>query len=186
MATRKATKYFCSAARALEVLGDRWTFLLIREVVFGTRRFDEFVSHLGIARNVLTTRLNALIDADILVQLPIRDDAIRTGYHLTEKGRDLLPALIALVQWGDRWLQTPDSIPIRIVERESGRVLEQMRPCNRSGKALTLRDIDWMPGPGAADPQIAPLIAAYEQQRCVEPRPIPVLKKTKKKKEKST
>lgn len=182
MPTRKANKSFCSAARALEVLGDRWTFLLIREVVFGTRRFDEFVSHLGIARNVLTTRLNALIDADILVQLPIRDDALRTGYHLTEKGRDLLPALIALVQWGDRWLQTPDSIPIRIIERSSGKELEPIRPRNRSGKALMLRDIDWMPGPGAGDPHIAPLIAAYEQQRHIEPRPIPSPKKSKKEK----
>ena len=186
MPTRKANKSFCSAARALEVLGDRWTFLLIREVVFGTRRFDEFVSHLGIARNVLTMRLNALIDADILVQLPIRDDALRTGYHLTEKGRDLLPALIALMQWGDRWMQTPDSIPIQIVERATGKELEPIRPRNRSGKALTLRDIDWMPGPGAANPQIAPLIAAYEQQRRVEPRPIPIPQKTKMKKGKST
>lgn len=177
----KVNESFCSAARALEILGDRWTFLLIREVVFGTRRFDEFVSHLGIARNVLTARLKALLDADILVQLPIRDDALRTGYHLTEKGRDLLPALIALVQWGDRWLQSPDSIPIRIIERSSGKELEPMRPRNKSGKEVTLRDIDWLPGPGAAHPQIAPLIAAYEKQRRIEPRRIPFPKKSKKK-----
>ena len=173
----KANESFCSAARALEVLGDRWTFLLIREVVFGTRRFDEFAAHLGIARNVLTTRLNALIAADILVQLPVRDDALRMGYHLTEKGRDLLPALIALLQWGDRWLQTPDSIPIQIIERESGKVLEPMLPRNQSGKALTLRDLDWIPGPGAADPRVAPLVAAYEKQRRIEPRPIPAPEK---------
>jgi DNA-binding HxlR family transcriptional regulator len=172
----------CSAARALQVLGDRWTLLLIREVVFGTRRFDEFALHLGIARNILTTRLNSLIAADILVQAPVRDDALRKAYQLTEKGRDLLPVLIALLQWGDRWLQTPDSIPIQIVERESGEVLEPMRPRNRSGKALTLSDLDWLPGPGSTDPRIAPLVAAYEKQRRIVPRPIAAPKKSKKEK----
>lgn len=184
MPRRRVNESFCSAARALEVLGDRWTLLLIREAVFGTRRFDEYAAHLGIARNVLTSRLNALIDADILVQAPIRDDALRMAYHLTEKGRDLLPVLLALLQWGDRWLQNPDSIPIQIIERESGKVLEPMRPRNRSGKALTLRDLDWVPGPGAADPRIAPLIAVYEKQRRIEPRQKPASKKSKQ--EKST
>jgi DNA-binding HxlR family transcriptional regulator len=174
----------CSAAQALEVLGDRWTLLLIREVAFGTRRFDDFVSHLGIARNVLTARLNALIGADILVQVPVRDDALRMAYHLTEKGRDLLPVLIALLQWGDRWLQTPDSIPVQLIERASGEVLEPMRPRDRSGKPLALAELDWIPGPGGTDPRIAPLIAAYEKQRRIAPRPISATKKSKK--EKST
>lgn len=171
----------CSAARALEVLGDRWTLLLIREVVFGTRRFDEFASHLGIARNVLAARLHALIGAGILVQAPVRDDALRMAYHLTEKGRDLLPVLIALLQWGDRWLQTPDSIPIQVIERESGEVLEPMRPRGRSGKALTERDLDWVPGPGSADPRIAPLVAAYEKQRRIAPPPLAAPRKKSKK-----
>ncbi|MDB5918174.1 MAG: transcriptional regulator [Massilia sp.] len=170
----------CSAAQALEVLGDRWTLLLIREVAFGTRRFDDFVAHLGIARNILSTRLNALTAADILVQVPVRDDALRMAYHLTEKGQDLLPVLIALLQWGDRWLQTPASIPVRLIERASGQVLEPMRPRNRSGKPLTLAELDWIPGPGSTDPRIAPLVAAYEKQRRIEPRPIPVFEKPKK------
>lgn len=170
----------CSAARALEVLGDRWTLLLIREVVFRTRRFDEFAAHLGIARNILTARLNALIAADILVQVPVRDDALRMAYHLTERGHDLLPVLIALLQWGDRWLQTPDSIPVQIIERGSDKVLESMWPRNQSGKALTLRDLDWVPGPGSTDPRIAPLIAAYEKQRRIDPRATLAPKKTKK------
>lgn len=178
----RVNQSLCSAARALEVLGDRWTLLLIREVVFGTRRFDEFAAHLGIARNVLTARLNALIDADILVQAPVRDDALRMGYHLTEKGRDLLPVLIALLQWGDRWLQTPESIPLHIIERETGEPLEPMRPRSKAGKALTQRDLDWVPGPGSTDPRIAPLIAVYEKQRRIEPRPIAAPKKPKKEK----
>jgi DNA-binding HxlR family transcriptional regulator len=176
----------CSAAQALEVLGDRWTLLLIREVAFGTRRFDDFASHLGIARNVLTARLNALTAADILVQVPVRDDARRMAYHLTEKGRDLVPVLVALLQWGDRWLQTADSIPVQVIERASGQVLEPMRPRSRSGKPLTLADLDWIPGPGSTDPRIAPLVAAYEKQRRIEPRPVPDTALEKPKKEQST
>ena len=97
--------------------------------------------------------------------------------HLTEKGRDLLLVLIALLQWGDRWLQTPDSVPIQIVERDSGQVLEPMRPRNRSGKVLSQCDLDWVRGPGSTNPRIAPLVAAYEKQRPVLPRPVTAPKK---------
>jgi DNA-binding HxlR family transcriptional regulator len=155
----------CSAARSLEVLGDRWTLLIIREAIFGTRRFDKFARHLGIARNVLTARLASLIEADILMQVPLRDDAPRMGYKLTEKGEDLFAVLIALMQWGDRWLQTAESVPIRILERASGALLGPVVPRSRSGKALRARDLDWAAGPGAHDPRIAPLVAAYHRQR---------------------
>lgn len=163
----------CSAARALEVLGERWTLLLLREVVFGTRRFDAFAAHLGIARNVLAARLAALVETGILEMRRIDAAARREEYRLTEKGRDTLPILVALMQWGDRWLQTPQSVPIQVIDRLSGRPLPRMRPLDADGNALDLREIDWVPGPGASDPRIAPLVAAYEAQRRVEPRPIP-------------
>lgn len=163
----------CSVARALELLGDRWSFLLIREVIFGTRRFDDFAAHLGIARNVLAGKLAALVDAGILEQRPLHQDARRLGYHLTEMGDGLLPALVALLQWGDRWLQTPDTVPLRIVERATGAELPAVALLGAEGKPLTRRELDWMPGPGAGHPGIAPLVAAYEKQRRVVPRPIP-------------
>jgi DNA-binding HxlR family transcriptional regulator len=163
----------CSAARSLELLGDRWVLLLIREVLFGTRRFEDFAAHLGIARNVLSNRLAKLVKAGVLVQVPLRIDGRRQGYRLSEMGEDLVPVLVALMQWGDRWLQTPDTIPIRVIERATGKELLRMRPRNAAGKELGFRDFDWAPGPGARHPNIAPLIAAYEAQRRIEPRPIP-------------
>jgi len=169
----KPNTSMCSAARSLELLGDRWTLLLIREVMFGTRRFDDFAAHLGIARNVLAAKLSALVEAGILEQRPLRQDARRLGYHLTEMGEGLLPVLVALLQWGDRWLQTPDSIPLRVIERATGEELAPIRLRNAAGKELTRRELDWAPGPGAAHPSIAPLAAAYEAQRRVVPRPVP-------------
>lgn len=169
----KPNTSMCSAARSLELLGDRWTLLLIREVMFGTRRFDDFAAHLGIARNVLSSKLSGLLAAGILEQRPQRQDAKRLGYHLTEMGEGLLPVLVALLQWGDRWLQTPDSIPLRVIERASGEELAPIRLRNAAGKELSRRELDWAPGPGAAHPSIAPLAAAYEAQRRIVPRPIP-------------
>lgn len=169
----KTNTSMCSAARSLELLGDRWTLLLIREVMFGTRRFDDFAAHLGIARNVLSAKLSALVAVGILQQRPLRQDAKRLGYHLTEMGEGLLPVLVAIVQWGDRWLQTPDSIPLRVIERATGEELAPIRLRNAAGKELSRRELDWAPGPGAAHPSIAPLAAAYEAQRRVIPRQIP-------------
>lgn len=169
----KSNTSMCSAARSLELLGDRWALLLIREVVFGTRRFDDFADHLGIARNVLTTKLSGLVEAGVLMQQPLKQDSKRMGYHLTEMGEGLLPVLLALVQWGDRWLQTPDSIPIRIIERATGDELAPIRLHSAAGKELTMAELDWAPGPGAGHPSIARLAAAYEAQRRVTIRPVP-------------
>jgi DNA-binding HxlR family transcriptional regulator len=163
----------CSAARALELLGDRWTLLLVREVLFGTHRFDDFASHLGIARNVLTLKLAALVEAGILEQRPFKQDAKRLVYHLTEKGSALVPVLVALVQWGDQWLQTPQSVPMRIIERETGLPVAAVRVRNVQGKELQRHELDWAPGPGAGHPSFAPLAAAYEAQRRALPRPVP-------------
>jgi DNA-binding HxlR family transcriptional regulator len=169
----KPNESLCSAAQALEILGTRWTLLLIREVLFGTRRFDAFATHLGIARNVLASRLALLVDEGILEMQPVGTSGRREEYRLTEKGRDTLPILIALLQWGDRWLQTPMSIPLQVVDRRSKRPLARMRPLDAEGTPLDLPDMDWLPGPGAGDPRIAPLVAAYEAQRRIEPRPVP-------------
>ena len=163
----------CSVARSLELLGDRWTLLLIREVAFGTRRFDDFAVHLGIARNVLSVKLSSLVEAGILEQRPLKQDAKRLGYHLTDMGQALLPVLVALAQWGDRWLQTPDSIPIRFTELGTGEELAPIRLRNAAGKELQMHELDWAPGPGAGHPSIVPLVAAYEAQRRVVPRAIP-------------
>jgi len=169
----KPNDSLCSAARALEIVGARWTLLLLREAVFGTRRFDAFATHLGIARNVLACRLSLLVKEGLLETRRIDDAGLREEYRLTEKGRDTLPILIALLQWGDRWLQTPKSMPMQVIDRRSRRPLPRMRPLDADGNALDLRDLDWITGPGATDPRMVPLVAAYEAQRRIDPRPIP-------------
>jgi DNA-binding HxlR family transcriptional regulator len=166
----KANDSLCSAARALEILGARWTLLLLREAVFGTRRFDAFATHLGIARNVLASRLGLLVQEGLFETRRIDDAGLREEYRLTDKGRDTLPILIALLQWGDRWLQTAASIPVQVIDRRHRRALPRMRPLDTAGNALELRDLDWIPGPGASDSRMASLVAAYDSQR----RPAPV------------
>lgn len=169
----KANDSMCSAARSLELLGDRWALLLIREVMFGTHRFDDFARHLGVARNVLAQKLARLVAAGVLVQQPLRNDALRQGYYLTDMGEGLLPVLVALLQWGDRWLQTPQTVPLRVIERGTGAELAPILLRSASGRVLQRRDLDWAPGPGAGHPSIVPLAAAYEAQRRRDPRPIP-------------
>jgi DNA-binding HxlR family transcriptional regulator len=92
----------CSIARALELVGERWTLLIVRDALLGLRRFDEFQQSLGLARNVLTDRLNRLVDNEILKRYNYSDRPPRFEYRLTRKGRDLAVPLLALMQWGDR------------------------------------------------------------------------------------
>src|SRR5215203_6730394 len=92
----------CSIARSLEVIGERWTLLIVRDVMNGRRRFDELQKGLGIARNTLAARLQRLVDEDILERRAYKRNPTRHEYFLTEKGLDLWPALIALLAWGDR------------------------------------------------------------------------------------
>jgi DNA-binding HxlR family transcriptional regulator len=103
----------CSLARALEVIGERWTLLIVRSALLGVRRFDGFLGHLPIARNVLTARLMRLVDLGIMERVPYQDKPVRHEYPLTPMGRDLTTAVIALMQWGDRNLPTADGPPRR-------------------------------------------------------------------------
>ena len=161
----KSNTSMCSVARSLELLGERWTLLIVREAFFGTRRFDDFQAHLGISRNVLAERLAKLVHAGILAQVPLREQALRNGYVLTQAGYDLVPTLVALLQWGDRWMQTPDTVPVRIVDRKTGRPIAPVTVRSETGKPLALKDLGWLPGPGADHPSIAPLVRAYTRQR---------------------
>jgi DNA-binding HxlR family transcriptional regulator len=106
----------CSIARALELVGERWTLLIVRDVFLGIRRFDELQEHLGIARNVLTARLNRLVAEGILRRVRYSERPERFEYRLTDKGRDLNVALTGLRQWGDKYLS---EAPPRILRRKS-------------------------------------------------------------------
>src|SRR6266700_5560081 len=106
----------CSIARALEVVGERWTLLIIRDVLLGLHRFDQLQESLGIARNVLTDRLNRLVDEGVLERVPYSERPERFEYRLTNKGRELGVPLLALMQWGDRHLSEK---PPRIARHRS-------------------------------------------------------------------
>ncbi|MGB0111825.1 MAG: helix-turn-helix domain-containing protein [Ilumatobacteraceae bacterium] len=125
----------CSVARALDVVGDPWTLLIVRDVFSGYHRFGEFLERLGIPRNTLTDRLATLVDADVLTKVAYQDNPERFDYRLTTKGRALSPIIITLMQWGDEWSDF-DEPPVVLVDRESGRLLEPTLIDEASGRRL--------------------------------------------------
>ncbi|MGF6505841.1 winged helix-turn-helix transcriptional regulator [Paraburkholderia sp. 32] len=141
----------CSIARALDEVGEWWTLLIVRECTQGTTRFDEFQRQLGIARNILTARLERLIELEIIERYPLAKRANTFGYRLTAKGTDLCPTLVALMQWGDRWLATNGEAPISLVEDVSGQPIEPMVIRGPNGGGLTFQEIRYAPGPGATE-----------------------------------
>jgi DNA-binding HxlR family transcriptional regulator len=151
MRKKEFSSQICSVARALEWVGEWWTLLIVREAFFGTRQFSDFERHLGVAKNVLTERLHKLVEAGIFERTAVRGRGNPQLYTLTEMGHDLLPVIISLMQWGDRWLNGPGRAPVRVVDRASRDEISPMLVRDRSGRALSLTDIQVVPGPGAND-----------------------------------
>jgi DNA-binding HxlR family transcriptional regulator len=139
---------FCSIAKSLEVIGERWSLLIVRDILNGNRRFGEIQSSLGIARNVLSSRLQGLVDEDILERCAYQESPPRHEYFLTDKGLDLWPALIALMGWGDRWSTGPEGPPRVIVHNECGGEVSDRGICERCGEVLHARDARQVAGPG--------------------------------------
>ncbi|HEY5726069.1 MAG TPA: helix-turn-helix domain-containing protein [Methylomirabilota bacterium] len=137
----------CSIARALELVGDRWTMLVIREAFMGTRRFDDFQRNLGCARNVLTDRLGRLVEVGILRRTPYQERPRRHEYRLTRQGVELWPAMMSLKTWGDRYL-APDGPPVLIQHRGCGGELDERLHCSRCGAELGPADVEAETGPG--------------------------------------
>jgi DNA-binding HxlR family transcriptional regulator len=126
----------CSIARSLEIVGERWTFLIVRNALIGECRFDSFLNSLGLPRNVLTDRLNTLVDRGILERVPYQQRPLRNEYRLTPKGRELMPILLALMQWGDRYT-TDESGPPRVAyHEECGGRTEVKVVCTECGHAV--------------------------------------------------
>jgi DNA-binding HxlR family transcriptional regulator len=137
----------CSVARALEVVGERWTILILRDAFLGVRRFDDFQRSLGIARNVLQTRLEHLVAEGLLARAPYQDRPPRHEYRLTDRGLDLWPAIVALMQWGDRHLAA-EGPPRVAVHRGCGGAPAERCTCTACGAALGARDVELRDGPG--------------------------------------
>ena len=141
----------CTIGRTLDILGDRWSFIVLREVFQGIRRFDDLTVRTSIPRTVLTDRLRRLVDAGILRREPYREPGARSRseYRLTEKGLDLYPVLLALQAWGDRYLADPEGPPIEFVHRGCDEPLHLVMRCEAGHELERSRDVGGRPGPGA-------------------------------------
>lgn len=139
----------CSVASALEVVGERWSLLIVRDVLLGLRRFDEIQANLGVARNVLQARLTRLVEQGVLEKSMYRERPPRNEYRLTEKGLDLWPAIVALMRWGDVHAPQAAGPPVLLEHRGCGGAVEEHRMCSSCGARLSVRDVRALPGPGA-------------------------------------
>jgi DNA-binding HxlR family transcriptional regulator len=127
----------CSIARTLDVLGDTWSVLVIREMFLGTHRFDQLQEHLGIARNVLAARLRRLVEQRILSKRLYQEHPPRFEYHLTRKGVDLYPVVVGLMQWGDRYLARAGGGPIVLEHTTCGQPTQVVAACGACGETIT-------------------------------------------------
>lgn len=141
----------CSIARALDQVGEWWSLLIVRECTLGTSRFDDFQRRLGIARNVLTVRLNSLVEHGVLEKVPVEGNERLNEYRLTEKGEALYPVLVALMQWGDQW--TGHEAPLQVVEHRSGKPIDAIG-LRIGARRLKREDVRLEPGPGASEETI--------------------------------
>jgi DNA-binding HxlR family transcriptional regulator len=137
----------CSIAGTLELIGERWTLLILRDAFHRVRRFEDFQKRLGIARNVLSNRLQTLVDAGILERRLYQEHPARYEYRLTEKGIDLWPVLMALVHWGDKYV-AENGPPVIIEHKNCGGLVNDHLMCERCGQPLTARDAVPREGPG--------------------------------------
>jgi DNA-binding HxlR family transcriptional regulator len=145
----------CSIARALDVLGEWWTLLVIREAFRGVRRFDGFVERLGISPNILAVRLRRLVEHGVFEERAYQERPVRVEYRLTPKGRDLYPVIVALLGWGDRWY-AEDGPPVVLMHANCEHRADPQLVCGHCGEKLDPRHVRAIPGRGAdeAEPSL--------------------------------
>jgi DNA-binding HxlR family transcriptional regulator len=131
----------CSIARSLEIVGERWTLLVLRDAFLGVRRFEDFQRSLGIARNVLTERLGRLVDEGVLERRRYQERPERFEYRLTAKGVELWPVMVHLLQWGDRHYAEDAGPPMVLTHRDCGGAVGERLDCAKCGAALGARDV---------------------------------------------
>ena len=141
----------CTIGRAMAVLGEKWTMLVLREVFSGVRRFDDMREHTGVPRQVLADRLTTLVEHGLLRREPYREPGARQRheYRLTAKGFDLYPVLIAVKAWGDRYLADPAGPPLEFAHRDCGAEVHSEIYCAEGHRVTEPRDVSPRPGPGA-------------------------------------
>lgn len=143
------SEFACSIARTLDLIGEWWTVLILRDLFAGMTRYDEIQRDLGIASNILAARLKRLRDAGLVDRTPDPEDARRWCYRLTEKGRDLYPVLVTMMAWGDKWLAAPGRQPVLMVHADCGNVTAAVPSCAVCRQPMALESLRFLPGPGA-------------------------------------
>ena len=137
----------CPVARSLDAIGDWWSMLIIRDALLGVTRFAEFQKKLGLAKNILTVRLRALVDQGILETAPAADGSAYQEYLLTPKGRGVFPILVALRQWSEEFDERPEEIATVLVDKENGRAVRKLELYSQDGRLLAASDTALKPRP---------------------------------------
>jgi len=137
----------CSVAQCLEVVGEWWSMLIVRDLFLGVTRFEDFAERLGISRNILNQRLDRLVETGVVDRVPYCEHPVRFDYRLTEKGRDLWPVLTAMRQWGDRW-EAPEGPRLELVHNGCGHVAQVVGMCSECGERVERSDLHAVNGPG--------------------------------------
>jgi len=140
----------CSIARALSVVGDRWTMMVLREAFMRTRRFEDFQARTGAPRQILSERLKSLVDDGVLERRKYSERPDRYEYRLTEKGLDLYPVVVSLLRWGDRWMTDRKGAPVALRPRDCGHLMHPELACPECGEWLEARDIEALRSPDYA------------------------------------
>lgn len=148
MSRTDTSQWPCSIARSADLLGDGWTLLIIRQACLGTRRFDGFQKGLGIGRNVLTTRLNRLVEVGLFQRVPYQDRPVRHEYRLTDMGRDVYPILAAMAAFADRWMAGPEGPPLVLHHTTCGHDMTATVVCSECSEPIDVRRVLARPGPG--------------------------------------
>ncbi len=139
----------CSLVRTIDIIGDRWSLLILREAFFGVKRFDAFQSNLKIATNILSARLKGLVKDEILQRIKDPTDARRFIYRFTEKGLDLYSIVLAMINWGDRWTSEEKNPPLKLYHKSCGHRLEALMCCSHCGKTIHAREVRYEKTPGS-------------------------------------
>ncbi len=139
----------CSLAKSMEILGEWWTLPILQEALLGTKKFNDFYNNLGIAKNILSVRLNKLVAEGLMEKKIVKPNSKRYNYLLTQKGLSTATIIIALIQWCDKWILSPDEIPMILKDKSTNKKISNLKLQNQSGEEINIWDIITTPGPGA-------------------------------------
>jgi DNA-binding HxlR family transcriptional regulator len=163
---------YCSVARVTDLLGDWWTPLVLRECFYGVKRFSDFEARLGIGKNILTRRLDRLVEDGLLQRVPYQQRPVRHEYRLTPMGRDFFPVICALMRWGDDWLAEAEGPAMVLVHKRTGQPIRAVLIDENSGEKLDPRDLIPTPGPGLPE-ELHDEARRYFEGGAFQPTPAP-------------